>query len=122
MDALIFQMQDAPLPPIEQMQKFEKAYLTLALENMREDAERELTEQIANHEARKLNKAKMAFHEFYKDCPFNKFQRSVRFLEAITYRKKMQARFIALSGPNWDWDTYFKDLEIDNYYVRWYFV
>ena len=106
-----WEMLDLPLPSIEGL--FEKDYLLLNLEAMFKASDLECKLEKDKHNVRKGRHNKLHHGDFIM---------SSRYDLAIYNFNNMIKRFKPLLDNKWDWDAYFLNLNINDFYVRWFFT
>ena len=111
------EMQDKPLPSLEKMKEYEIKYLKLNLEDIFIKCKNEYINEKTKHQERQLT-ATRYYGQFDKNGVLKK---SFSYDMSLIELNKMEKRFESLMYLKWNWDEYFSNIEIDDYYVRWYF-
>ena len=107
------QMLDLPLPTIEELKRYEKDYLLLNLQAMFKVSDLECKLEKDKHNVRKEKQNQL--HQ-------GNICLSFRYELAIYNFNNMVNRFKPLLDNKWDWDAYFLNLNINDFYVRWFFT
>jgi hypothetical protein len=108
-----FEMLGLPLPSIEILEQYEKDYLILNLKSIYDDCKSVFELDREKHYNR------MRTHDTTKGDDF--IGTSSYFISTYNFNK-MKERFKYLLNNIWDWEAYFSNLDIDDYYVRWFFI
>jgi hypothetical protein len=106
-------MQDKPLQDIIIMREFEKKYLTFALEIL----SRQLKDEYVKYKNKDDELKKIHLEEYYGD--FIRSSVSILSHNKLVY---FQKRFVDLLHDKWNWNAYFMNLEISDFYIRWFFI
>jgi hypothetical protein len=108
-----FEMLDLPLPSIKILKQYEKDYLTSNLKSIYDDCKSVFELDREKHYNR------MRTHDTTKGDDF--IGTSSYFISAYNF-KKMKERFKYLLNNIWDWEAYFTNLDIEDFYVRLFFI
>ena len=106
-------MQDRPLPDISVLREFEKKYLIFSLDIM------DTRLRAAYVKSRDKDSKLQLLHQ---EEWFGPFTKSTLSKYNTLLLQLHQEKFKHLLKCKWDWDAYFADYCIDDYYVRWFFI